>query len=298
MNTDGTITCNDEKTLENIRPLLIARGWLEAEPENEPADSGALAETYTASVSVSLPVPDWTVPQLINLLRMLCSKQYILNRMMQSDTIHIDEAFIMATIDSPPTNADDFKARIQCASDTDSIRGITFENDNCIFVLPSCLNTPELQKTYLCPQKQELKWKNTDREGKREYWSDSKVCKNCPFREKCIAPSMTRRLVTRHVWQDDLDQADAFTKTHHGRRIYAWRKQTIERSFAEAKELHGLRYARMLGIRNMYEQSFLTAVVQNMKRIAMAFLSSSLPLFFAKTPCLLSKTWRFSAASF
>ncbi len=69
---------------------------------------------------------------------------------------------------------------------------------------------------------------------------------------------MTRRLVTRHVWQDDLEQADAFTKTLNGKRIYAWRKQTIERSFAEAKELHGLRYARMLGIRNMYEQSFLT----------------------------------------
>ena len=149
VNMDGTITCNDEKTLENIRPLLIARGWLEAEHEYaiKPADSGALAETYTASISVSLPVPGWTVPQLINLLRMLCSKQYILNRMMQSDTIHIDEAFIMATIDSPPMNADDFKARIQCANDTGSIRGITFENDHVIFVLPSCMNTPELQKT-------------------------------------------------------------------------------------------------------------------------------------------------------
>lgn len=70
---------------------------------------------------------------------------------------------------------------------------------------------------------------------------------------------MTRRLVTRHVWQDDLEQADAFTKTHSGKRLYAWCKQTMERSFAEAKELHGLSFARMLGIRNMYEQSFLTA---------------------------------------
>ena len=68
-----------------------------------------------------------------------------------------------------------------------------------------------------------------------------------------------------------LEQADAFAKTSSGKRIYAWRKETMERSFAEAKELHGLRYARMLGIRNMYEQSFLTAAVQNMKRIARAF---------------------------
>ena len=68
-----------------------------------------------------------------------------------------------------------------------------------------------------------------------------------------------------------LEQADAFTKTSSGKRIYAWRKETMERSFAEAKELHGLRYARMLGIRNMYEQSFLTAAIQDMKRIAKAF---------------------------
>ena len=106
---------------------------------------------------------------------------------------------------------------------------------------------------------------------------------------------MTRRLVTRHVWQDDLEQADAFTKTLNGKRIYAWRKQTIERSFAEAKELHGLRYARMLGIRNMYEQSFLTAAVQNMKRIVKAIFSCFISLLYAKTPYPLLKTWRFSA---
>lgn len=100
---------------------------------------------------------------------------------------------------------------------------------------------------------------------------------------------MTRRLVTRHVWLDDLEQTDAFTKTHNGKRIYARRKQTIEHSFAEAKELHGLRYARVPGIRNMYEQAFLAAAVQNMKRIAKALLSC-LPFFLhTKTPCFLLK---------
>ena len=69
------------------------------------------------------------------------------------------------------------------------------------------------------------------------------------------------------MWQDALERVDAFTKTHRGKRIYGWRKETIERSFAEAKENHGLRYARMLGIRNMREQCFLTAAVQNIKRL-------------------------------
>ncbi len=81
-------------------------------------------------------------------------------------------------------------------------------------------------------------------------------------------------MVERHVWQDSLDDIIHFTKTHKGKRIYSWRKQTIERSFAEAKENHGLRYARMLGIQNMREQCFLTAAVQNMKRLIKALFFS------------------------
>ena len=77
-------------------------------------------------------------------------------------------------------------------------------------------------------------------------------------------------MVQRHVWQDALDDIIWFTKTEIGKRIYSWRKQTIERSFAEGKENHGLRYARMLGIQNMREQCFLTAAVQNMKRLVKA----------------------------
>ena len=105
---------------------------------------------------------------------------------------------------------------------------------------------------------------------------------------------MKRRMVDRHVWQDALDRVMCFTKTPRGARIYAWRKETIERSFAEAKENHGLRFARMLGIQNMREQCFLTAAVQNMKRLAKAFC------FCFQFPCMLKahvltcKTWALS----
>ena len=39
----------------------------------------------------------------------------------------------------------------------------------------------------------------------------------------------------RHVWQDALDEITSFTKTPQDRSIYNQRKETIERSFAEAK---------------------------------------------------------------
>ncbi len=91
-------------------------------------------------------------------------------------------------------------------------------------------------------------------------------------------------MVERHVWQDALDAITAFTKTHNGKRIYGWKNQTIERSFAEAEENHGLRFARMLGIENMREQCFLTAAVQNMKRLVKAFCFACFSVFIPQTP--------------
>lgn len=140
---------------------------------------------------------------------------------------------------------------------------------------------------YICPQKHALTWKTTNRHGYREYYSDSKVCAQCPRRLECFSEKASRRQIQRHVWQDDLDLADDFTKTPRGKRLYQRRKETIERSFAEAKENHGLRTARMLGLRNMHEQCFLTAAIQNMKRIALFFrlFFSSFLLFYPPKPC-------------
>ena len=93
-----------------------------------------------------------------------------------------------------------------------------------------------------------------------------------------------RRMVERHVWQDALDDVIAFAKTHNGKRIHSWRKQTIERSSAEAKVNHGLHHARMLGIQKMREQCFLTAAVQTIKRLVASFSA-----LFIDKPCTSGK---------
>ena len=71
------------------------------------------------------------------------------------------------------------------------------------------------------------------------------------------------------MWEDYKDEAYVFTHTEEGKRIYARRKETVERSFADAKELFGLRYCRMRGLFKVAEQCLLTAASQNMKKIAM-----------------------------
>ncbi|QHT64100.1 hypothetical protein GXP70_23780 [Paenibacillus lycopersici] len=39
----------------------------------------------------------------------------------------------------------------------------------------------------------------------------------------------------------------------------------MERSFADAKQLHGFRYCRLRGLHNVMEQALMTAAVQNKK---------------------------------
>ena len=70
------------------------------------------------------------------------------------------------------------------------------------------------------------------------------------------------------MWEEYRDEVYVFTHTDEGKEIYAKRKEKIERSFAESKEMHGLRYCRMRGNERVSEQCLLTVAVQNMKRIA------------------------------
>jgi hypothetical protein len=53
------------------------------------------------------------------------------------------------------------------------------------------------------------------------------------------------------------------------KQLYKRRSQTIERSFADAKELHGLRYARYRGLAKVREQCLLTTIAQNIKKMAL-----------------------------
>ncbi len=47
------------------------------------------------------------------------------------------------------------------------------------------------------------------------------------------------------------------------------RKEKVERSFADSKELHGLRYFRLRGKEKVREQALITAACQNIKKIAL-----------------------------
>lgn len=121
---------------------------------------------------------------------------------------------------------------------------------------------------YTCPQGYPLTYKTTTREGYQIYRAPKEACAQCPKRAECLTDKQVVREIRRHVWEGYKDEAWRFTHTDAGGRIYARRKETIERSFADSKELHGLRYCRLRGIDGVREQCLLTAAAQNIKKIA------------------------------
>ncbi|MBZ9606322.1 IS1182 family transposase [Clostridium estertheticum] len=124
------------------------------------------------------------------------------------------------------------------------------------------------QDIYVCPDLRALHYKTTTREGYKEYVGNAKYCDICPNRAQCFSAKSKFKTIRRHVWETYKEDVVKFTRTDKGRNIYRRRKETIERSFADSKQLHGLRYCHMRGLENVQEQCLLTAAVQNMKKIA------------------------------
>lgn len=126
----------------------------------------------------------------------------------------------------------------------------------------------EYYDCYVCPNNQTLEYSTTNREGYREYKSDSKICKTCPSRGQCTVSANCQKVITRHLWQGYLDEADENRYTYKGKELYARRKETLERVFADAKEKHGLRFTRHNGLRGVKTQVLLTFMVINLKKLA------------------------------
>ena len=130
---------------------------------------------------------------------------------------------------------------------------------------------------YRCPEGQLLTYVTTDRNGYKHYRSDPSICRTCPLLASCTSNARAERTLTRHVWQEHRERTDGHRLTSWGKAIYKRRKETVERSFADAKQLHGHRYARFRGLVRVQTQCLLAATAQNIKKVAMALTKSNAP---------------------
>ena len=126
----------------------------------------------------------------------------------------------------------------------------------------------EYYDCYICPNNEILKYSTTNRDGYREYKSNSEKCKSCPYKSQCTESKNDTKVVTRHVWEADMEKAEDIRHTVGMKEVYSRRKETIERVFADGKEKHGLRYTQYRGLAKVkMELTFLFACM-NLKRLA------------------------------
>ena len=149
---------------------------------------------------------------------------------------------------------------------------------------------------FVCPCGGILRHTTTSKDGKRTYRSNTKQCRQCPYKAKCGANEKGQKILTTHIWQEYLDLVEQLRRTERGKEIYAKRKETIERVFADAKEKHAMRYTHHRGLARVTNWVRLKYAAMNLKKLAKWSWNNSIlfrfllsgPTFCARTPAF---TW-------
>jgi len=125
---------------------------------------------------------------------------------------------------------------------------------------------------YICPAGHVLKRKSPTPRKKDnccDYVGRKSFCNGqCKFRKQCTKGiDTTPRQVQRHVYQNITDGQLSKRGSSTWRKMSCQRKTMIEGSFGDAKANHGLGRAKMRGIERVQEQSYMTAMAQNIKKL-------------------------------
>lgn len=110
-------------------------------------------------------------------------------------------------------------------------------------------------------------------------------CGTCPMRASCFPPGYKRKSmrIQRSVYQDLFDRVRRRQKTavfQQKRRERSWK---VEGIFGEAKNRHCLGRAKYRGLEKTQIQVYLSATVQNLKRIVNAYAETAISFLFNLT---------------
>ena len=124
--------------------------------------------------------------------------------------------------------------------------------------------------TFLCPDGQVMKPRRLHSVRLTwEYVTKRGVCLKCHLRKFCTR-SRTGRTMRRHRDQKLLDRARRQANTKQAKLDRKRRQHLIERSFADASNLHGFKRARWRGLIKQSIQDLLIAAVQNLRKLIAA----------------------------
>lgn len=120
----------------------------------------------------------------------------------------------------------------------------------------------------VCPNNKVLKYATTNRDGYKEFKSNPYNCENCELRYKCTESKNHQKMYALHVWNDYLERVLDTRCAIKYKGLYALRKETIERVFADAKEKYGMRYTPYRGLAQVTNWVRLKFTCMNLKKLA------------------------------
>ena len=129
----GAVETEDEKTAEMVRAGLLEQGLIES-PQAE------VEET-----TVSLPVEGMTAEGLKNLIYLIHSKQYLINRAFAEEVFRIPAELVEALGSAEIPDAETFLQTFQ--SHAEGCRGISFPDGKITFTLPTA-DDPDMIKAF------------------------------------------------------------------------------------------------------------------------------------------------------
>ena len=129
----GAVETEDEKTAEMVRARLLEQGLIDT-PQTE------IEET-----TVSLPVEGMTVEGFKNLIYLIHSKQYLINRAFAEEVFRIPAALVEELGGAEVSSTEAFLQAFQ--NHADGCRGISFPDGKAAFTLPA-INDPDMIRAF------------------------------------------------------------------------------------------------------------------------------------------------------
>ena len=129
----GAVETEDEKTAELVRAGLLEQGLIET------------PSTEIEGTTVSLPVEGMTAEGLKNLIFLIHSKQYLINRAFAEEVFRIPAELVEALGSAEIPDAETFMQTFQ--SHAEGCRGISFQDGMITFTLPA-ISDPDMIKAF------------------------------------------------------------------------------------------------------------------------------------------------------
>lgn len=131
----------------------------------------------------------------------------------------------------------------------------------------------EAENCYICPKGKNIIYKGMNSAGMLSYKTSKKDCESCDFKTRCT--NQKHKEIQRHLYEEAKDFAKEIRQSEYGKELYAFRKSTIERTFALGKFNHNLGFTFLRGRKKNKDRSFVIFACLNLKKLAMYIHDSS-----------------------